>query len=49
MDEIIQIKCPFDGVILSVKNQPDIETKTSHAQYVNINTHSLNTNELFLL
>lgn len=27
MDEIIQIKCPFDGAILSVKNQPDIETK----------------------
>lgn len=27
MDEIIQIKCPFDGVILSVKNQPGIETK----------------------
>lgn len=27
MDEIIQIKCPFDGAILSVKNQPGIETK----------------------
>lgn len=30
MDEIIQIKCPFDGAILSVKNQPDIETKKRH-------------------
>lgn len=27
MDEIIKIKCPFDGAILSVKNQPGIETK----------------------
>lgn len=27
MNEIIQIKCPFDGAILSVKNQPGIETK----------------------
>lgn len=27
MDEIIQIKCPFDGALLSVKNQPGIETK----------------------
>lgn len=27
MDEIIQIKCPFDGAILSVKNQPGIETR----------------------
>ena len=27
MDEIIQIKCPFDGAILSVKNQPDIDKK----------------------
>lgn len=27
MDEIIQIKCPFDGAVLSVKNQPGIETK----------------------
>lgn len=25
---IIQIKCPFDGTILSVKNQPGIENKT---------------------
>lgn len=27
MDEIIQIKCPFDGAILSVRKQPGIETK----------------------
>lgn len=27
MDETIQIKCPFDGAILSVKNQPGIEAK----------------------
>lgn len=27
MNEIIQIKCPFDGAVLSVKNQPGIETK----------------------
>lgn len=27
MDDIIQIKCPFDGAVLSVKNQPGIETK----------------------
>lgn len=27
MDEIIQIKCPFDGAVLTVKNQPGIETK----------------------
>ena len=27
MNEIIQIKCPFDGAILSVKNQPGIENK----------------------
>lgn len=27
MDEIIQIKCPFDGAVLSVKSQPGIETK----------------------
>ena len=27
MDEIIKIKCPFDGTILSVKNQPGIEHK----------------------
>lgn len=27
MDEIIQIKCPFDGAVLSVRNQPGIETK----------------------
>lgn len=27
MEEIIQIKCPFDGAVLSVKNQPGIETK----------------------
>lgn len=27
MNEIIQIKCPFDGAILSVKNQVGIETK----------------------
>lgn len=27
MDEIIRIKCPFDGAILSVKNQPGIENK----------------------
>lgn len=27
MQEIIQIKCPFCGSVLSVKNQPGIETK----------------------
>lgn len=27
MNEIIQIKCPFDGAVLSVKNQPGIESK----------------------
>ncbi|MCH5311611.1 MAG: FHA domain-containing protein [Prevotella sp.] len=27
MDEIIQIKCPFDGAVLSVKNQLGIESK----------------------
>lgn len=27
MDEIIQIKCPFDGAVLSVKKQPGIESK----------------------
>ncbi len=27
MDEIIQIKCPFDGAILSVRHQPGIEGK----------------------
>lgn len=27
MDETIRIKCPFDGAILSVKNQPGIENK----------------------
>lgn len=27
MEEIIQIKCPFDGAVLSVKNVPGIETK----------------------
>ena len=27
MDEIIQIKCPFDGAVLSVKNQPGIENR----------------------
>ncbi|MDE6559856.1 MAG: FHA domain-containing protein [Muribaculaceae bacterium] len=27
MNEIIQIKCPFCGAVLSVKNQPGIETK----------------------
>lgn len=27
MDEIIQIKCPFDGAVLSVKNQPGIDSK----------------------
>lgn len=27
MDELIQIKCPFDGAILSVKNTPGIEKK----------------------
>lgn len=27
MNEIIQIKCPFDGTILSVRNQPGIERK----------------------
>lgn len=27
MDEIIQIKCPFDGAVLSVRNQQGIETK----------------------
>lgn len=26
-EEIIQIKCPFDGAVLSVKNQPGIEGK----------------------
>ena len=28
MNEIIQIKCPFDGAVLSVKNQPGIESKS---------------------
>lgn len=28
MDEIIQIKCPFDGAELSVKNHPGIEKKS---------------------
>lgn len=28
MNEIIQIKCPFDGAVLSLKNIPDIETKS---------------------
>lgn len=27
MDDIIRIKCPFDGAVLSVKNQPGIESK----------------------
>lgn len=27
MEEIIQIKCPFCGAVLSVKNTPDIESK----------------------
>lgn len=27
MEDIIQIKCPFDGAVLSVRNQPGIETK----------------------
>lgn len=27
MDELIQIKCPFDGAVLKVKNQPGIEGK----------------------
>lgn len=27
MEEIIQIKCPFDGAVLSVKNQAGIESK----------------------
>lgn len=27
MEEIIQIKCPFDGAVLSVRNQPGIEKK----------------------
>lgn len=27
MDEIIKIKCPFDGAVLSVKYQPDLESK----------------------
>lgn len=27
MEDIIQIKCPFDGAVLSVKNQPGIESK----------------------
>lgn len=27
MEEIIQIKCPFDGAVLSVKNHPGIESK----------------------
>ena len=27
MDEIIKIKCPFDGAVLSIVNQPGIETK----------------------
>lgn len=28
MDEIIKIKCPFDGAVLSVKNFPGIESKS---------------------
>lgn len=28
MDEIIKIKCPFDGAVLSVKNLPGIENKS---------------------
>lgn len=28
MDDIIQIKCPFDGAVLSVRNQAGIETKS---------------------
>ncbi len=28
MDEIIQIKCPFDGAVLSVKYQPGMESRT---------------------
>lgn len=28
MDEIIKIKCPFDGAVLSVKSFPGIETKS---------------------
>ena len=27
MEDIIQIKCPFDGAVLAVKNQPGIESK----------------------
>lgn len=27
MDDIIQIKCPFDGAVLSVRNMPGIESK----------------------
>lgn len=27
MSDVIQIKCPFDGTILSVRNQPGIESK----------------------
>ena len=28
MDEIIKIKCPFDGAVLSIKNQPGLESKS---------------------
>lgn len=28
MSEIIKIKCPFDGVVISVENQPGIENKS---------------------
>lgn len=27
MDDVIQIKCPFDGAVLTVRNQPGIESK----------------------
>lgn len=52
MDEIIQIKCPFDGAILSVKNQPGIENKNvtcpickhkyPFSQFKRVNTTSSN-------
>lgn len=28
MNYVIKIKCPFDGAVLSVKNQPGIERKS---------------------
>lgn len=27
MDDLIYIKCPFDGAVLSIKNQPGVESK----------------------